>query len=85
MKTMTIRSVDPELDRIIKSKASKENLSVNHWVVKTLRHATGTDKKPLFKKHDDLDSLAGGWNDKETESFLKSISIFEEIDEEIWK
>jgi hypothetical protein len=62
-----------------------EKLSVNLWVIKTLKQATGTDKKPFFRKYEDLDSLAGGWNRKEAETFLANLNIFEKIDEELWK
>lgn len=85
MKTITIRGIESKLDKTIKARASRENLSVNLWVIKTLKQATGTDKKPIFRKYDDLDSLAGGWNRKETETFLKNINVFEELDEELWK
>lgn len=85
MKTITIRGIDPDLDKTIKANAFREKLSVNLWVVKTLKQATGLDKKPIFRKYDDLDSLAGGWNRKETETFLKDIKMFEEIDDEVWK
>lgn len=85
MRTITIRGIDPVLDKTIKTKASMEKLSVNLWVIKTLKQATGTDKKPFFRKYDDLDSLAGGWNRKEAETFLENLNMFEEIDEELWK
>lgn len=85
MKTITIRGIEPELDKTIKTRASKENLSVNRWVIKTLKQAAGMDKKPVFRRYDDLDRLAGGWNRKETDIFLKNIKVFEEIDEELWK
>ena len=85
MKTITIRGIEPDLDKTIKSKAFMENLSVNLWVIKTLKQATGTGKNPIFRKYDDLDNIAGGWSRKETETFLKDIKIFEEIDGEVWK
>jgi hypothetical protein len=85
MKTITIRGIEPDLDKTIKSKASMEKLSVNLWVIKALKQATGIGKKPIFRKYDDLDHIAGGWSRKETETFLKDIRIFEEIDEEVWK
>ena len=84
MKILTIRGIEPNLDKTIKNMASKDNLSVNLWVIKTLKQATGTDKKPLFRKYDDLDRLAGGWNRKETVAFLKKIKIFRGIDEQLW-
>ena len=85
MKTITIRRIDPGLDRVIKSQAKQNNMSVNQWILQTLKRITGTGKEPVFKKHSDLDALAGGWSKEEVKAFQKNIQIFEKIDEDIWK
>ena len=85
MKTITVRRIDPGLDRVIKSRAKQNNLSVNQWVLETLKKVTGMGKGPVFKKHDDLDALAGGWSKEEARAFQKNTRIFERIDEDIWK
>ena len=46
---------------------------------------TGTGKEPVFKKHHDLDALAGGWSKEEVKAFQKNTKIFERIDEDLWK
>lgn len=85
MKTLTIRGVDADLDRAIKSRAQQNNLSANQWIIQALKKVTGTGKEPVFKKHHDLDDLAGGWSKEETEAFRKNTKIFERIDEDQWK
>jgi hypothetical protein len=85
MKTLTIRGIDPELDRAIKSRASQNNLSANQWILLSLKQVTGIGKEPVFKKHHDLDVLAGGWSKGETRAFQKNTEIFERIDEDVWK
>ncbi len=85
MKSITIRRVDPGLDRVIKSRAKQSNLSVNQWVLDVLRKVTGMGKEPVFKKHTDLDALAGGWSKEEAKAFQKNTQIFERIDEDMWK
>ena len=85
MKTITIRGIDAELDRVIKSKAQQNNLSVNQWILQALKRVTGTGKDPVFRKHHDLDALAGGWSSEEAKLFRKNTEIFERIDEEAWK
>ena len=85
MKTITIRGIELELEKTIKFNASRESLSINQWVLKALRHSAGLDKEKKFRKYDDLNSLAGGWSKKETETFLENIKIFDRIDEEVWK
>ena len=56
MKTITIRRIDPGLDRMIKSRAKQNNLSVNQWILQTLKKVTGIGKEPVFKKYSDLDA-----------------------------
>ena len=85
MKTLTIRGIDPELDRAIKSRATQSNLSANQWILQSLKKVTGTGKEPVFKKYHDLDVLAGGWSREETKAFQKNTEIFERIDEDVWK
>ncbi len=84
MKTMTIRGIEPGLDRAIKSRAKQNNLSINQWILQTLKKVTGMGKEPVFKKHSDLDALAGGWSEEEAQDFQKNTQIFERIDEDIW-
>lgn len=85
MKTLTIRGIDAELDRAIKSRAQQNNLSANQWILQALKKVTGTGKEPVFKKHHDLDVFAGGWGKEETTAFKKHTKIFERIDEDMWK
>jgi len=85
MKSITIRRIDPGLDRVIKSRAKQKNLSVNQWVLDALKKVTGMGKEPVFKKHTDLDALAGGWSKEEAKAFQKNTRIFERIDEDVWK
>ncbi len=85
MKTISIRGIDPELDRAIKSRAQQNNMSANEWVLQVLRKAAGTGKDLILKKYHDLDALAGGWSKDETAAFKKNTMIFERIDAGPWK
>ena len=85
MKTITIRGIDPGLDQVIKAQAKQGSLSVNQWILQTLKKVTGMGKEPVFKKHHDLDVLAGGWSKEESKAFQENTRIFENIDEDVWK
>ncbi len=85
MKTISLRGIDPETDRVIKARALQDNLSVNQWILQALKKVTGTGKEPRFKKYHDLDHLAGTWSKEEATEFSKTMRMFEKIDEEIWK
>lgn len=50
-----------------------------------LREVTGVGKEPVFKKHYELDALAGGWSKEEANAFQKNTQVFERIDEDVWK
>jgi hypothetical protein len=73
MKTITIRGIEPGLDRVIKSRAKQNNLSVNQWILQALKKVTGMGKESVFKKYHDLDALAGGWNMEEAKAFRKTL------------
>lgn len=85
MKAITIRGIDPGLDQVIKSRAKQSSLSVNQWILQTLKKVTGMGKEPVFKRHHDLDALAGGWSKEEAKAFRENTRIFEKIDEDVWK
>jgi hypothetical protein len=85
MKTVTIRGIDEELDRAIKSRAQQNNLSANQWILQALKKVTGTGREPVFKEYHDLDALAGGWTKEEAAAFKKHTHVFERIDEDAWK
>lgn len=41
MKSITIRGIEPRLDRAIKSRAKQNHLSVNQWILQILKNVTG--------------------------------------------
>ena len=49
MKTITIRGIDPGLDRVIKSQAKQNSLSVNQWILQMLKKVTGMGKNRCSK------------------------------------
>lgn len=85
MKTVTIRGIDENLDKMIKTMASKAGMSINQWLLLALKKVTCLDHRKVFNEYHDLDSLAGGWSREEALQFKKDTCIFEAIDEEIWK
>ena len=78
MGVITIRGIDNEI-------AKKEGISVNTILLKTIRNALGLEKKKRTIVYDDLDYLAGTWNEKDYLEFKKKIADFEVVDEKMWK
>ncbi len=85
MKTITIRNIDDELNQVLRSKIKDTGLSLNSLVINLLKQATGLSKQQFSKKYNDLDFLAGTWENEEYQEFNKNINFFNEIDEEMWK
>lgn len=85
MKTLTIRGVDPELTKAIKSEAQKNRESINQTALKILRRAMGLKNNPIFPTYNDLDALAGTWSEEDVKEFQKSTSDFNQIDESHWQ
>lgn len=86
MKVITIRGVDNQLEKKLKGAAKKESVSVNQFILKSLRKTLGLEKERSHtKEFNDLDFLFGTWSDEEYKSFEKTQKDFQTIDSEMWK
>lgn len=84
MSILTIRNIDPELDRSIRKKAREKGTSMNSLVLETLKE-TIMPGSAGPRRHHDLDHLAGTWSDSDLASFNRAVRPFEAIDPDIWK
>ena len=66
-------------------KAKQEGTSVNAALVKLVQEELGLKKKRRTVVRNDLDHLAGTWNDKDYKEFMKRVEDFEKIDKNLWK
>ena len=83
MQQITLRGLDPEVEKAIRKISRKNNKSINQ-VIKEIVHKEfkkAKEKKPASS----LKKLAGGWNTTEAEDFQKTIKSCEQIDEAMWK
>lgn len=85
MATMTLRGVDDRIAAVLKEKARKEGTSVNALMLRLLKESLGIEKKKRGVVYDDLDHLAGTWSKKDAAEFERATSVFEKVDEEMWK
>ena len=86
MKAITLRDVPPELARLIRRKADQDKSSLNKTVVRLLEECTGLQRKKGGKSlHDDLDSLAGAWTEKEAREFEQTLKKQRALDPDLWK
>ncbi len=84
MVNVSLRGIDENVREILKERARKSGLSINALILDYINKGVGIDPGKR-RKHHDLDRLAGTWSASDREEFAAATSIFEEIDENIWK
>lgn len=83
MKQITIRGVTPDLAKALEKEKTRRGTSLNQTLLDLLKLSLGLTKGVQFDNG--LSQLAGTWNQAELRSFEKNTSIFDQIDEELWK
>jgi len=84
MRQITLRGMDPEVERTIRRMAKTTGKSLNRVILDMIHQYTGLNKKKKNPPAASLRELAGGWSDEEAAEFLDSIKSCEQIDEEMW-
>ena len=82
MSQITLRDLDPIVEKKIRKVAKETGKSINRVVKDLISKSAGSEKKPAAHS---LIKLAGGWTDQEAIEFFDSIRSCEQIDEEMWK
>jgi len=86
MKAITIRGIDPELDKKLKLISSNQGKSINRLILEMIRKSLGLEKtKKYTKEYDDLDDLFGSWTDGELDIISSKINQERQIDPELWE
>jgi len=85
MAQITIRGLDPAIEREIRKIAKKNGTSLNRVVMDMVYRQTGFNNKDKRPTGDSLKKLAGGWSKKDASEFLESIKSCEQIDEDMWQ
>lgn len=83
MKTMTIRSVPPELAAALEAERRRRGLSLNRTVLSLMQEALGVSNRR--QRSNGLRRLSGSWSEDEFRRFETAVSAFGEIDPELWK
>lgn len=86
MGSISIRGLDDELSSLLKKAAATEKMSVNQFVLETIKKHLGLAKEKRFSQEwHDLDGLFGQWSDEEFAQIQGKIDDERQIDEELWK
>ena len=84
MSQITIRDLDPGIEKEIRSRAAERGQSLNRVVQDMLQKNIEKEKKAMPKAAS-LKLLAGGWSREDAAQFMGSFDIFEQIDKDIWE
>jgi len=84
MRQITLRGMDPEVERTVRRMAKTTGKSLNRVILDMIYQYTGLNKKNKNPPAASLRELAGGWSDEDAAEFLDSIKSCEQIDEEMW-
>lgn len=86
MTNLSIRGLDARALAELKSKAAKEDASVNTLVLRLIEQGLGHKRaKREVRRYDDLDALAGSWRKSEGAEFARATAPFGKVDPELWK
>jgi hypothetical protein len=85
MSQITLRGIDNETERKIRREAKKRGKSLNKIILEMIGQHEGQRKGKKELPANSLRKLAGGWSQKEANTFLESIKSCEQIDEAMWK
>ncbi len=83
MKQITIRGVPPEIAKALAKEKNRRGTSLNQTILDLLGQYLGVNSDSSFDNG--LSKLAGTWSQADLKSFEKHTSIFNTIDQEIWK
>ena len=85
MSQITLRGMDDEVEKAIRSIARRKGKSLNRVILEMIYEHTGRKKRSEEPQGRSLRKLAGGWSRKQADEFLESIKSCEQIDEAMWK
>jgi hypothetical protein len=81
MRTMTARSIPPELDEALRRERARRGQSLDQTVIDRLGQRLGIGSP----RSNGLARLAGRWTEEELERFTDAIAPFERVDDELWR
>jgi hypothetical protein len=85
MKTVTLRKIPPNLDRIITARGRAKKMSLNKAVIDLLEEHLGGSVPSKGSEFSDLDDLAGVWSKQEADAFDNALARHRSIDKDLWK
>ncbi len=84
MTQMTIRGMDPRIEKEIRKAAQGSGKSLNRVILDMLQRGSDSVESAL-PRGASLERLAGGWSEEDASEFSESIKPCEQIDKAMWE
>lgn len=85
MSQITVRGIEPDVEKEIRRLAQKSGKSLNRVILDIIYQNSSVRKKTTSSAAQSLSKLAGGWTKQDADAFFESIKLCRQIDEEMWK
>ncbi len=87
MNQLTVRGFDKDLQRCLQEFARRQGVSLNRAAVALMRRGAGLDRSVAAGSvvGASLDRFVGNWSERDEREVLEEISVFEEIEPELWR
>jgi len=83
MKTLTLKNIPDDLAIILGDIAKQKHQSIDETAIQVIRQSLALFQ--VNKRNRNLSVFFGGWSKHDAEDFENKISIFERVDEELWR
>lgn len=84
MGQITLRGLDPEIEKKVRMISKTTNKSINRVIQEIIYEQSGFNQK-RNKASNSLRKLAGGWSEEDASEFFETVKPCEQIDEDMWK
>lgn len=82
--SIIIQNVDEKISNWLHEKAKMDGVDIEKIVIDLIQKEFSKDCDNTQQEiYHDLDSLAGTWNEEQTEEFMKAVTDFEQVDDPI--
>jgi plasmid stability protein len=81
MKTLTIRNLPPDVSEALEREKRRRGESLNQTVIELLSQGLGVGGT----RSNGLAGLAGNWSEEVFRQFEDAVSLFGEVDPELWR
>jgi len=85
MAQITLRGMDPEVEKAIRRMSRQSGKSLNRIILNMIYQYKDFMDGNKGLQADSLRKLAGGWSDHDASEFLEAIKSCEQIDGEMWR